>query len=771
LRKSIIVFAAAFLLVLCRGSESGAQTRPASTVIRTKLTKVITQRALVERGVDILHVYFDGRVDLAVTDEQLAWIGSKGALVSVLERVDLAAPSALDENLGKYHTYAEMNALLDSLALANPSLARIDTLGTSLFGRAIRAIKISANVGADEGEPEILIMGAHHARELMSVEVPLLFAKYLLENYGTDAAVTGLVDTRAVWIVPMVNVDGHVYVEQNHDGSSSFWWNKNRRPNGDGSYGVDPNRNYGYNWGYDDAGSSPDTWSWQYRGTGPFSERENQAVRNLCAGRHFIISLSYHSYGEQILFPWGYAALNTPDNDLFFAIGDSLRQGNDYTVGNAASGEIYITNGDSDDWLYGDTQTKNRVFGFTIELNSYAEGGYSPPESLIQPTFEKMLGMNMAALRVAGDPRFHEGPRPPAMNPVTSSDPPSYDVSWSGADPQDPHPPISYELAEIKNLAGSVDSVEAPGALWTTDGFALTTARAYAGTYSFYSGLGDNLRNTLSMANIYPVWLPQTLSCRLWYDIEQGWDYAYLEGSVDDGATWVTLPGSRTTNLDPNGANLGNGITGASGGWVSATFDLSSLMAGGSGFILLRFLYATDGTTSGEGIYVDLVNPVTRCERSSVIASNLGATFFRCWPDEIGSFVYYARAFDAMANASARSDLAVWQIDAISDSTPIPFASGLEQNYPNPFNPSTTLQFTVGAVAAPEGRTAPVSLRLYDVSGRVVASLREGRLSAGKYSAAWDGLGTDGKPVASGVYFAELRLSGKVFVRKMVLLK
>ncbi len=771
LRKNILVILAAIAFAASPARGSGAQTRPASAVVRTRLTKEITQRTLVERGVDILHVYSDGRVDLAVTDEQLAWIGAKGALVSVLERIDLAAPSALDENLGEYHTYAEMNALLDSLALANPSLARIDTIGTSLLGRHIRAIEISDNAGVDEGEPEILIMGAHHARELMSVEVPLLFAKYLLAHYGTDPAVTGLVDTRAVWIVPMLNVDGHVYVEQNHGGSSVNWWNKNRRPNGDGSYGVDPNRNYGYNWGYDDIGSSPDTWSWQYRGTGPFGERENQAVRNLCAGRHFILSLSYHSYGEQILFPWGYAALNTPDHDLFLAIGDSLRQGNGYAVGNAASGEIYITNGDSDDWLYGDTQTKNRVFGYTIELNSYEEGGYSPPESQIQPTFEKMLAMNLAALRVAADPRLHEGPWPPAMNPVASSAPPAYDISWSGADPQDPHSPICYELTEIKNLAGSVDSVESPGALWTTDGFVLTDARAYAGSRSFYSGRGDDLRSTLSMANIYPGWLPQTLSCRLWYDIEQDWDYAYLEGSLDDGATWITIPGSLTTNLDPNGTNRGNGITGVSGGWVNATFDLSSLMTSGSGFILLRFLYVTDGLTSGEGIYVDLVNPVTRCERSSVIASNLGSTSFRRWPDEIGSFIYFVRAFDAMANASARSDLAAWQVDAISDSTPIPLASRLEQNYPNPFNPSTTLQFDVGAAAATEGRTAAVSLRLYDVSGRVIAVLREGRLPAGRYSATWDGRGTGGNPVASGLYFAELRLSGKVFVRKMILLR
>ncbi|MCX5752963.1 MAG: M14 family zinc carboxypeptidase [Candidatus Krumholzibacteria bacterium] len=658
-----------------------------------------------------------------------------------------------------------MNALLDSLALANPSLARVDTLGTSLLGRPIRAIRISDNVAADEGEPEILIMGAHHSREIMSVEVPLLFAKYLLERYGTDAAVTGLVDTRAVWIVPMMNVDGHVYVEQNHDGSSAIWWNKNRRPNGDGSYGVDLNRNYSYNWGYDDEGSSPETWSGQYRGTGPFSERETRAVRDLCARRHFVLSLSYHSYGEQILFPWGYAALDTPDNDLFFAIGDSLRQGNGYAVGNAASGEIYLTNGDSDDWLYGDTQAKNRIFGFTIELNSYDEGGYSPPDSLIQPTFEKMLGMNMAALRVAGDPRFHEGPWPPTMNPVTSSDPPAYEISWSGPDPQDPHPSISYELTEIKNLAGTVDSIEAPGALWATGGFALTNARAYAGSYSFCSGSGDNLLNTLSMANIYPLWLPQTLSCRLWYDIELDWDYAYLEGSLDDGDTWVTLPGDLTTNLDPNGANRGNGITGASGGWVSATFDLSSLMAGGSGFILLRFLYVTDGSVNGEGLYVDLVNPVTRCARSSVIASSLGSTSFRCWPDEIGNFIYYVRAFDAMANASERSDLAVWQVDAISDSTPHPFASGLEQNYPNPFNPATTIGYYLS-------RHAHVTLEVYDARGRLVASLANGQGQASGYHAMeWDGRDASGNAAASGVYFYRLRAGTLVQSRKMILMR
>jgi carboxypeptidase T len=770
-RKRICVFLAVCSIAVGPAGAWGGQPRNVSKVARAKLHGEVTRRAILDRGIEVLHVYRNGHADLVVTDDELAWIDANGALVSILDTLDLAAPSTLDENLGKYHTYAEMTALLDSLALANPSRARVDTIGTSLLGRPIVGIEISDNVGVDEGEPEILIMGAHHSREIMSVEVPLLFAKYLLEHYGTDPAVTGLVDTRAVWIVPMLNIDGHIYVEQHHDDPAALWWNKNRRPNGDGSYGVDPNRNYGYNWGYDNEGSSPYPDSWQYRGTGPFSERETQAVRRLCEGRHFIISLSYHSYGEEILFPWGYEPIENPDNDIFFAIGDSLRQGNWYTVGNAASGTIYITNGDSDDWLYGDTVTKNRVFGFTVELNSYEDGGYDPPDSLIQPTFEKLLGLNMAALRVAADPRLHPGPLLPAMNPIVSNEPPSYDISWSGADPQDPHPPVLYELTEFKNLSGAVDSVEAPDSLWTADGFALSSARSYAGSWSFYSGRGDDLRTTLSMAAVYPVWLPQTLSCRLWYDIEPNWDYAYLEGSLDDGATWVTLPGDRTTNVNPNGVNLGNGITGDSGGWVEATFDLSSLMTGGSGFILLRFLYITDTEVNHEGIYVDLVNPVTRCERSSVIASNLGGTSFRRWPEETGSFFYCVRAFDEMSNPSPPSDLAAWQVDTVSPATPVPSVSRLGQNYPNPFNPSTTFRFTVGSTDAPRGGMAPVTLTIYDVTGRAVAVIARAEMAPGTYAVPWNGLDARGRAVASGMYFAKLRIGETSFVRKMVLVR
>ena len=114
---------------------TGAEGARRPLLIRTQLSKGLTYADLVERGVDILHVYRNGRVDLAATEEDLAWLGSKQVLVSVLERADFAAALDLDENLGLYHTYDEMIAELTALAAAYPSIAELDTMGTSIEGR------------------------------------------------------------------------------------------------------------------------------------------------------------------------------------------------------------------------------------------------------------------------------------------------------------------------------------------------------------------------------------------------------------------------------------------------------------------------------------------------------------------------------------------------------------------------------------------------------------------------------------------------------------
>jgi len=747
------------------------EERP-SALIRTRLGRELTQRDLVEQGIDVLASYFDGRVDLAVTDKQLAWIHSKIPVVAVLERARLAVPMVLDENLGQYHTYDEMETMLNSLASTYPNLTHLTTLGTSIQGRQIWAIKISDNPDTDEDEPEVLIMGCHHAREIMSVEIPLLFAEYLLTHYVPGSQVKELVDEREIWIVPMINPDGHVYVQYNHEGDWWTWWRKNRRDNGAGSYGVDLNRNYGYMWGYDDIGSSPDPSSTTYRGTAPFSEPETQAVRDFCASKSFKVALSYHSYGELILFPWGYAPIYTADHNLFLALGDSLQRWNSYTLGCNAMGTIYLTNGDTDDWAYGDTSTKDRLFCFTVELNSYEEGGFAPPENLIAGTFLKVLDANLTLIRRADNPYSVLGPEPPHMYDVALLAPPSYKLQWSDGHPADPNPPVSWELVEYKDLSMVTDSCRDGSNLWILNGFSESFSRAHDGDNSYYSGVGDNLHHTMRMNSIYPVSFGETLSCWLWYDIEPGWDYAYLEASNDQGMIWWTVPGNRTTDDNPHGLNRGNGITGNSGGWVQAEFYLDSIgiPLEANDILLLRFSYMTDSHLTMEGMYIDSIYPTIVHEEKTSFAS-LPDTFYVITPEAIGHYAYLVRAADAENHRGLWSDVVFHTVTDLTAAGTPALRTMLAQNFPNPFNPTTTIRFVVGAKDLDASGTVHVLLELYDVSGRRIAVLKDAPVPSGEYSVAWNGKGTEGRDLASGVYFARLVVGEIVRTRKMVLLK
>jgi carboxypeptidase T len=297
--------------------------------------------------------------------------------------------SLLSSINGEYHTYKELEADLESLQTAYPNLARVYTIGTSLENRNIYALKISDNVSRDEEEAEVLFLGCHHAREWISVEVPYLLGKYLLENYGTDAEVRGLVDQSEIWIVPLVNPDGLEYTIHYYR-----YWRKNRRLNADGSYGVDVNRNYGYAWGFDDAGSSPEPASDVYRGPAAFSEPETRAVRDLFLQKNFRALITYHSYSQVILYPWGYTTAPSDKDSLLRQIASRMSalmepvNGRLYEFGQAGE-ELYLTNGDTTDWTFGTTG----IPSYTIELPpiDQLQGGFFNPEEDIQTIFRENL--------------------------------------------------------------------------------------------------------------------------------------------------------------------------------------------------------------------------------------------------------------------------------------------------------------------------------------------------------------------------------------------
>jgi len=765
---------AALFAVVVAALVGPAFVQAGDSLVRIPAKGPIVFEQLRSRGIEILAVDKHGIIDAIVDEKQIPYVTSLGYPVSVLPIEDIArVPADLDANLGMYHTFAEMESLITTWEGDFPGICDLFTIGSSVESRPIYAIKISDNVSVDElDEAEVLFMGNHHARELMSVEIPLLFAERLLTLYGSDPTITNYVDTREIYFVPMVNPDGHIYVENNHSAHWGNWWRKNRRPNPDASYGIDLNRNYGFAWGYDDNGSSPIMSNDLYRGPSAFSEPETQAVRDLCNAREFTMWLSYHSYGELLLYPWGYIAENTPDHRYYLRLGELLTESNGYFAGNLAMGAIYPVNGDSDDWGYGEQAAKKEIFAFTPELNSYAEGGFGPSDALIAPTFDLMLEMNMRFLEYCANPYAVVGPLRPTQHAIADPFHPIHTLSWTGNQPGDLNPAQTYRVERCMNPGSILDEAETLSPAWIFDGFTQGTD-AYSGNWGYYSGSGDNLNHSITADRPYFV---DSLSdtFRFWtsYVIETDWDYAYVDVSTDLGESWTTVEGNITTTYDPYGNNRGHGITGTTPGWVEAIFPLTAYLGQE---LYLRISYVTDAAVIEHGIDVDDRSPVPVCESVDLLASSEPDTTLQVYPEQVGTFRYRVNGVDAESDESGWSNSrTIVVLDSIvtEASLPLAYKSRLEQNYPNPFNPVTHIPYIVGGDAQGTPGSAHVTLRVYDVAGRLVATLVEETKPPGLYEAQWTGLGDHGGAVASGVYFYRLTIgSHEAFTRKLIILK
>ncbi len=286
-----------------------------------------------------------------------------------------------------YHDYAEMSAATLQIANEFGGIVQRFSLGTSHEGRQVWALKISDNVAADEPEPEVLFTANQHAREHLTVEMALYLAEQLTDGYGTDTRITNIVNTREIWIVPMMNPDG---VEWDIATGSYRMWRKNRQPNaGSTSVGTDLNRNWGYNWGC--CGGSSGTFSSEtYRGAAPWSAPETVRVRDFVDSRvvggaqQIKTAIDFHTYSELVLWPYGYTTANTApgltadDQAALSTLGTSMASTNGYTPEQAS--DLYITDGSIDDWLWG----VHKIFGYTFELYPKTSNpGFYPPDEVI----------------------------------------------------------------------------------------------------------------------------------------------------------------------------------------------------------------------------------------------------------------------------------------------------------------------------------------------------------------------------------------------------
>lgn len=568
-------------------------------------------------------------------------------------------------SMAGYHTYAEILSEMDQMRLLFPNLISQKTsigLFQSIQGRPIHYVRISNNPDVMQEKPKVLYTALMHAREPAGLQQMLYQMWYLLENYANNPEIQYLIDNVEMYFIPCLNPDGYVY-NQTTNPNGGGMHRKNMRVNSDNSFGVDLNRNFGYMWGYDNSGSSGTPSSMTYRGTAPFSEPENQALKHFCETIPFKLALNNHTYSDLLIYPWGYADQLTPDGDIFVRFAQLLTEENNYTYGTCYQTLNYFVNGGSDDWMYGEQTTKEKIFAFTPEAGSPADG-FWPAVNRIEEICAGHTGMNMNLARLALKyarlkpqlPKFissKQGHIPFTIECLGLDVPASFTVSIE---------PLSSNMIQIgdtkvfdnmTHLQLQLDSISYtlhPGTAsgsevsfviklsngeftwndtihkvygqveyvindpcntmqnWTSTTWNITTQSYYSAPASITdspSGQYPNNANT----HITTSQIVDLSDCNMAFaefyakwDIETGWDYVQFLASTNNGQTWIPLAGNYTVAGGSNQAVGQPLYHGVQSSWVKEEVSLDDFVGQQ---ILLRFRLISDGYITKDGFYFD----------------------------------------------------------------------------------------------------------------------------------------------------------------------
>jgi hypothetical protein len=358
-------------------------------------------------GVDVTHSVMAGSVDVNVSGaKQIAAIKNAGFKFKVLNANLLKAeadearktaryaasdtPSPLPSGRKEYRQLDDYQIELKRLIEQSGSIARAVELPKKSFqGRPLMGVELSENVNAkDDGKPTYFVMGVHHAREWPAGEIAMEFAWHIANHYADDGQIQSLLRRERIVIVPIINPDGYVvsrgafspYDESGRaddnigtvEAVAGGGYGAYRRKNCDGAvpsgqfpcelqWGVDPNRNYGEGWGGAGAASVPYTQT--FRGMGPWSEPETQAVHEYSQQHQVTALITLHNFASLILRPPGLAAKGKAiDEDRMKQLGDAMAADTGYT--SQYSWQLYDTSGTTEDWNYAAAGT----YGYTIEL-------------------------------------------------------------------------------------------------------------------------------------------------------------------------------------------------------------------------------------------------------------------------------------------------------------------------------------------------------------------------------------------------------------------
>ncbi len=600
-----------------------------------RITAGPEELARLPRGLDVAGRSLEGWIEVVAEPGQLASIEASGLPYRIVHH-DVEALAASVK--GYYHTFDGLVSDLQIYTTVFSNIARLDTVGFTYEGRPLLLVKISDNVDVDEpDEPELFFMGLHHAREWPSLEIAYFIIDSLLTTYGFDPHVTDLVDSREIWVMPCVNPDGYVYChDQGHD------WRKNRRyfPQFV-SYGVDLNRNYNGScngvpmgaWGTTTTyGTSHYPWESVYCGPFPFSEVEIQAVRDLYLAHDFVFSVTYHTYMEGVIWPWGYGAgQQVPTDDLLSDVGARMasritrQSGGGTYAASQATGLGYTTTGDTDDWAYG---YYHYVLGtnclpYTVEACNQFHPAESALDQVVRENFDGAIFLCEIADSVAA--LFNDRVMPPDVDPLGTLPGGDYTISWRPRNPQ--AGADRYQVDEMAGLSVITDGAEGDTSRWDLSGFQISAERAYSGSFSYHSSSAQSeAYDAMTTVHPYPVLEGDSLTFWCWYQIEEGWDMGYAEVSTD-GRPFELLDTTAT-------------FTGSSQDWIRRAYSLEDYVGRS---VFFRFRYTTDGSTQWLGLYLDEIHPVAEFAVTATLSDAVTDTCYVVTGQDPGDYYYRVR--------------------------------------------------------------------------------------------------------------------------------
>jgi len=701
-------------------------------------------------------------------------------------------------SMAGYWTLDEVYALLDSLAAndVHGLLTAVDTIGVSLQGRPVLALGLVNESHPPGTRPEVLFTALTHAREPEGMQVILHFLLAILDGYGADPVLTWLADHREIWFVPVVNPDGYVRNENTYTGTGSFgFWRKNLRDNNsDGMIttedGVDVNRNFGFAWGYDNAGSSPTPSSPTYRGTAAFSEPESQVLRDFCAAHAFRVANNYHTYFEATIYPWGHIPADTPDSAAYVGLGDEVTRLTGYAYGYGEE-VLYPVNGDSDDWMYGDQVTKPKIFALTSEVGRLDEG-FWPPPSRITPLAVQNHDSNVAlaygadvflradSLRVLTPSGFLA---PGSLMPVTFR---AVHRGVAGTTAGGIHAEVTSTDPLLTVVDGACEFADlGPGeSAWPSGGGLLLTVdpslppgAEVALPVTFTDG-GDFFgTDTLVVRVGEPsVLFSDDASQGLvgWFSTG-GWDVESVGGNPAFSDSPYT---DYNNNTD---ARLTLGAPLDLGGATAAVVRFQARWAIEGGYDFATVEASADSGSTWTPLAGTHTVPGHDYSGSAQLTGLPGyENTRRIWTGEEADLAPFLGFPDVRLRFRMRSDggltMSGWLVDDIAvlaygppallaaENGASPPALWLKPPAPNPFIDRTEIVYSVPVAST-------VQVVVYNAAGRRVRVLSDGYAGAGEQTVQWDGLDGTGRRVPAGSYFVRVDTPGGTTSGKIQVLR